>query len=42
VLRLAEEGTAPPTHVEDAFRTMAVVEAAYESSAAGATPVPTR
>lgn len=30
-----------PTRVEDAFRTMAVVEAAYESSARGATPIPT-
>ncbi len=30
-----------PTRVEDAFRTMAVVEAAYESSAQGATPIPT-
>ena len=29
-----------PTRVEDAFRTMAVVEAAYESSARGATPIP--
>ena len=28
-----------PTGVEDAFRTMAVVEACYESSARGATPV---
>jgi predicted dehydrogenase len=29
-----------PTSVEDAFRTMAVVEACYESSARGATPIP--
>ncbi len=28
-----------PTRVEDAFNTMAVVEAAYESSAGGATPI---
>jgi hypothetical protein len=28
-----------PTRVEDAFRTMAVVEAAYESSERGATPI---
>jgi predicted dehydrogenase len=30
----------PPTHVEDAYRTMAVVEAAYRSSAAGGTVIP--
>jgi predicted dehydrogenase len=30
-----------PTRVEDAFETMAVVEAAYASSAAGGTPIPT-
>jgi predicted dehydrogenase len=30
----------PPTRVEDAFRTMAVVEAIYRSSATGATPIP--
>jgi predicted dehydrogenase len=35
------ETTALPTRVEDAFKTMAVVEAAYESSAHGATPIPT-
>ncbi|MFZ4814910.1 MAG: Gfo/Idh/MocA family protein [Phototrophicaceae bacterium] len=29
-----------PTSVEDAFQTMGVVEAAYESSAAGGTPIP--
>jgi len=29
-----------PTGVEDAYRTMAVVEACYESSARGATPIP--
>lgn len=36
------EGSAStlPTGVEDAFRTMAVVEAAYQSSAHGATPIP--
>jgi predicted dehydrogenase len=35
------EAGAPPTRVEDAARTMALVEAAYESSAHGATPIPT-
>lgn len=34
------ETTELPTRVEDAFRTMAVVEAAYQSSATGATPIP--
>ena len=36
------EGSAPtlPTAVEDAYRTMAVAEAAYRSSASGATPIP--
>lgn len=29
-----------PTHVEDAFKTMAVLEAAYDSNARGATPIP--
>lgn len=29
-----------PTSVDDAFKTMAVVEAAYQSSAAGGTPIP--
>jgi predicted dehydrogenase len=29
-----------PTRVEDAFRTMAVVEACYQSSARGGTPIP--
>jgi predicted dehydrogenase len=29
-----------PTSVEDAFQTMAVVEACYESSARGGTPIP--
>ena len=29
-----------PTSVDDAYKTMAVVEAAYESSAHGATPIP--
>ena len=31
-----------PTKVEDAYKTMAVVEAAYRSSAEGATPIPYR
>lgn len=35
------ETTELPTRVDDAFRTMAVVEAAYRSSAEGATPIPT-
>ncbi len=34
------ETAEPPTHVDDAFRTMAVVEAAYASSAGGGTPIP--
>jgi predicted dehydrogenase len=34
------ETTELPTRVEDAIKTMAVVEAAYESSARGATPIP--
>lgn len=34
------ETTELPTSVEDACRTMAVVEAAYTSSASGATPIP--
>lgn len=34
------ETTELPTRVADAFRTMAVVEAAYESNARGATPIP--
>ena len=29
-----------PTRVEDAFKTMATVEAAYDSSAHGATAIP--
>lgn len=41
VMRFANgETTELPTRVEDAFRTMAVVEAAYESNAHGATPIP--
>ncbi len=36
----AGESTELPTAVADAFRTMAVVEAAYTSSASGATPIP--
>jgi len=37
-----QEGSTPdlPTSVNDAYRTMALVEAAYESSAHGATPIP--
>ena len=34
------ETTTLPTAVADAFQTMAVVEAAYESSAQGGTPIP--
>jgi predicted dehydrogenase len=36
------EGSSPdlPTSIDDAYQTMAVVEAAYESSAHGATPIP--
>lgn len=34
------ETTELPTRVDDAFRTMALVEAAYQSSATGATPIP--
>jgi predicted dehydrogenase len=34
------ETTELPTSVEDAFQTMAVVEACYESSANGGTPIP--
>jgi predicted dehydrogenase len=36
------EGSIPtlPTSVEDVFRTMAVVEAAYRSAAAGGEPPP--
>lgn len=41
VMRRADGETSElPTSVEDAIRTMAVVEACYESSARGATPVP--
>lgn len=41
LMRFAEGSeTILPTSVEDAYRTMAVVEAAYESSAHGATPIP--
>ena len=41
VMRHADgEAGAPPTRVEDAALTMALVEAAYESSARGATPIP--
>ncbi|MDQ5980093.1 MAG: hypothetical protein QG602_3068 [Verrucomicrobiota bacterium] len=41
LMRFANGETADlPTRVADACRTMAVVEAAYESSARGATPIP--
>ncbi len=41
LMRRADEETDDlPTGVDDAFRTMAVVEACYESSAHGATPIP--
>jgi predicted dehydrogenase len=42
-LMRAVEGSAgpPPTSVEDAFKTMALVEAICQASAAGATPIPT-
>ncbi|HYC70331.1 MAG TPA: Gfo/Idh/MocA family oxidoreductase [Opitutaceae bacterium] len=36
----AGESTELPTRIDDAIRTMALVEAAYASSAGGATPVP--
>lgn len=40
VMRKAEDPSLPlPTHVDDALLTMAVVEAAYASSAGGATPI---
>lgn len=38
---VAGEDTALVSSVEDAYKTMAVVEACYESSAHGATPIPT-
>ncbi len=37
---IAGEDAALVSPVDDAFRTMAVVEACYESSARGATPIP--
>jgi predicted dehydrogenase len=40
VMRFADGAAELPTAVEDACRTMAVVEAAYAASAAGATPIP--
>ena len=41
VMRCAEGETSEiPTSIEDAYRTMAVVEACYLSSAGGGTPVP--
>jgi predicted dehydrogenase len=41
LMRFVDGETAElPTNVADACRTMAVVEAAYESSARGATPIP--
>jgi predicted dehydrogenase len=39
--RANQETDLLPTGVEDAFETMAVVEACYASSAHGATPIPT-
>jgi len=41
VMRRADgETTELPTSIEDAFQTMAVVEACYESTAHGGTPIP--
>ena len=41
LMRFANGEAGPPsTHLDDAVRTMAVVEAAYQSSATGATPIP--
>ncbi len=41
VIRFADgEAGEPPTCVDDAIKTMAVVEAAYDSSAQGGTPIP--
>lgn len=41
LMRFADgESAELPTRVEDAFKTMAVLEAAYESNARGATPIP--
>jgi predicted dehydrogenase len=37
---VAGEDAGLVSSVDDAFRTMAVVEACYESSARGATPIP--
>lgn len=43
LMRHADDPTSKlPTHFEDAWHTMAVVEAAYASSATGATPIPGR
>ena len=40
VMAKAEDPSRPlPTSVDDALRTMAVVEAAYLSSASGSTPI---
>ncbi len=38
--RANDETTELPTSIEDAFQTMAVVEACYQSSERGATPIP--
>lgn len=40
LMRHADGEPPPPTRVDDAARTMALVEAAYASSAAGGTPIP--
>lgn len=40
LMRHADGAAPPPTGVDDAARTMALVEAAYASSAAGGTPIP--
>jgi hypothetical protein len=41
LMRKAEDPSRDlPTAVDDAVRTMALVEAAYTSSASGATPIP--
>lgn len=39
MIALEDPSRPAPTGVEDAFQTMALVEAAYESSASGATPI---
>jgi predicted dehydrogenase len=40
MIALDDPARPAPTSVEDAFQTMALVEAAYQSSASGATPIP--